>query len=268
MFITSNTSKLNLKENLFLTIEFRQLEFKDIYTRAVLLKYTATMMSEADAYIIESYLEANSRSVAMRELANSVIRNRMQNLFRQTTTKPAEQLLPLNPSNRQHQLFHKLAVEEKALPKGLRAQPVQQQRKQNNSFKVKKHYRQQGRQQNQKFTPNNGGGNRKQPSTPKKQFAGAPRPRAKQPAQAGRGQQNVNTTQNGNSKSSNQKMTTPEAAVAQLRGAYDITKISEQLEHFGNTTPEVQLMLQHQLVQRSLDIAPNPKKPSKTPTLD
>ena len=247
---------------------FRQLEFKDIYTRAVLLKYVATMMSEADAYIIDSYLEANAKSVAMRELANSTIRNRMQNLFRQTTTKPAEQMLPLNPANRQHQLFHRLAVEEKALPKALRAAPAPQQRKNIPSFKVKKQFRQQNRQNGQKFTPNGGGGAKKQQATPKKQFAGAPRPRAKQPYAAGRGQQNVNQSSNGNSKSIAQKATSPAAAVAQLQGAYDITKISEQLEHFGNTTPEVQLMLQHQLVQRSLDIAPNPKKPSKTPPSD
>ena len=238
------------------------MEFKDIYTRAVLLRYVATMMSDSDAHIIESYLEANSRSVAMRELANSVIKHRMQNLLRQTTTKPADQLLPLNPSNRQHQLFHRLAVEEKALPKALRAPTPS--KTQTQSFRKKKVFKQQVKVQ-QKF--NSTGNTRKSNNTPKKQFAGASRPRTqKAQFQAGRGGQNSNPNSNGNRKSTPKKADTVEAAVAQLRGAYDITKISDKLEHFGSTTPEVQLMLQHQLVQRSLDIAPNPKKPSKTPT--
>ena len=156
------------------------MEFKDIYTRAVLLKYVASLMSDSDAHIVESYLEANAKSVAMRELANSVIRNRMQNLYRQTTTKPAEQLLPLNPANRQHQLFHRLAVEEKALPKGMRAAVPQTTRKNNPSFRVKKQFKQQGRQQNAKFRNTGNAGASKQQATPKKQFAGAPRPKSKQ----------------------------------------------------------------------------------------
>ena len=221
-------------------------------------------MSEIDAHTIEAYLEANSKSVPMRELANSVIKTRMQNLIRQTSTKPADQMLPLNPSNRQHQLFHRLAVEEKALPKVLRANSNQQKRF--NGNRIKKNFKPNNKNgQKQNYST---GQPRKQVFQPKKQFAGASRPRVNtKPNSAGRGGQNSNNAVNGNSKSS-KKATTPEAAVAQLRNAYDITKISDKLEHFGNTTPEVQLMLQHQLVQRSLEIAPNPKKPSQTPILD
>ena len=248
------------KKEKFITVQ-RQLEFKDIYTRAVLLKYAATMVSEVDAHTIEAYLEANSKSVPMRELANSVIRSRMQNLLRQTTTKPTEQMLPLNPTNRQHQLFHKLAVEEKTLPKIFRNHPAPQKR-QNNQFKVKKTFK----KQNQKFQfqqqPQQ---NQRKPGTPSKKFQGAARPRVtKQNFQTSRsGPSNSSSHPNGNCKS--KKAKNPTEAVQQLRNAYDIRKIADKLEHFGNTTPEVQLMLQHQLVQRSLDVAPNPKKPSVTP---
>ena len=238
----------------------RQLELKDTYTKAVLLKYMATMVSDIDAHTIEGYLEANGKSVAMRELANSVIKTRMTNLLRQTALKPMDQLLPLNPTNKQHQMFHKLAVEEKALPKALRASPNPTHKKpQPTQFKAKRNFKKQI-QNNQPYQ-------RQQKSTPtKKQFSGAQRPRSntnnfQNNFVASRGAPKSKQQNNGTSKLAK----TPADAVAQLRDAYDITKISDQLEHFGNTTPEVQLMLQHQLVQRSLDVAPNPKKPSKTP---
>ena len=220
------------------------------------------MMSDIDAHTIESYLEANAKSVPMRELANSVIKSRMQNLLRQTTTKPAEQMLPLNPTNRQHQLFHKLAVEEKSLPKAMRASPTPTvKRNQNTPFKAKKNFK---FNKQAHGTPYHQSAGRKQQFPQKKQFSGAPRPRVNQnQQQASRGAQKPKP-QNGNSKLAKN----PADAVAQLRNAYDITKISDQLEHFGSTTPEVQLMLQHQLVQRSLDVAPNPKKPSVTPSSD
>ena len=243
---------------------FRKLEYKDIYTRAVLLKYIATCMSEEDCQLIESYLEANSKSVPMKEMASSVIKSRMQNLIRQTTIKPAEQMLPLNPHNRQHQLFHRLAVEEKALPRVLRVSQGSVGKKPNTTFKTKKSFKNNKFQQ-QKFQQPTGNTRKNQQFTQKKQFSGASRPRVnRQQNQTSRGGQAQQAT-NGNRKSQPKKAETSEAAVAQLRNAYDVTKISDQLEHFGNTTPEVQLMLQHQLIQRSIDIAPNPKKPSVTP---
>ena len=219
------------------------------------------MVSEVDAHTIEAYLEANAKSVPMRELANSVIRSRMQNLLRQTTTKPTEQMLPLNPTNRQHQLFHKLAVEEKALPKIFRNQNTQQKRA-NNQYKVKKPFK----KPNPKFQFNQQTSQaQRKPGTPNKKFQGAARPKVmKQNFQASRsGPANTPSHSNGNCKSKKAKNSAE--AVQQLRNAYDIRKISDKLEHFGNTTPEVQLMLQHQLVQRSIDVAPNPKNPSVTP---
>ena len=222
-------------------------------------------MSDIDAHTIEGYLEANAKSVQMRELANSVIKSRMQNLLRQTTTKPAEQMLPLNPTNRQHQLFHKLAVEEKSLPKILRASPTPGgKRNQTTPFKAKKNFK---FNKHANHVPYQQSPGRKQQYVPKKQFAGTPRPRVTHnqtnQQQASRGAPK-SKPQHGNSKLAKNSAD----AVAQLRGAYDITKISDKLEHFGNTTPEVQLMLQHQLIQRSLDVAPNPKKPSVTPSSD
>ena len=241
-------------------LQFRKLELKDIYTRSVLLKYVATCMSEEDCQLIESYLEANSRSVPMKEMANSVIKSRMQNLIKQTTIKPAEQMLPLNPNNRQHQLFHRLAVEERALPKVMRVNQGGVTKRSGSTFKTKKKFK----NNQQKFQQTAGGFKKNQNFSQKKQFSGASRPRVNkqqnQPGRVGQGQQSSNGT------SKSRKAKTSEAAVAQLRNAYDITKISDQLEHFGNTTPEVQLMLQHQLVQRSIDVAPNPKNPSVTPT--
>ena len=240
----------------------RQLEFKDIYTRALLLKYTATMVSEVDAHTIEAYLEANSRSVPMRELANTVIRSRMQNLLRQTTTKPTEQMLPLNPTNRQHQLFHKLAVEEKTLPKIFRNQTSGPKR-QNQQFKVKKSFK--NKPQKFAYSQQPPMQQSRGPKTPNKKFQGAARPRVNKPAfQTSRsGPNSQNSHNNGNCKST--KAPSAAEAINQLKSAYDFRKISDKLEHFGSTTPEVQLMLQHQLVQRGLEVAPNPKKPSATP---
>jgi len=218
------------------------------------------MVSEVDAHTIEAYLEANAKSVPMRELANSVIRSRMQNLLRQTATKPTEQMLPLNPTNRQHQLFHKLAVEEKTLPKIFRNQ-LNPQKRQQNQFKVKKQFK----KPNQKFQYAPQQNQQRKPATPNKKFQGAPRPRVnKQNFQTSRSGPSVPVSHpNGNCKS--KKAQSTDEAIKQLRNAYDIRKISDKLEHFGNTTPEVQLMLQHQLVQRELEVVPNPKKPSVTP---
>ena len=220
-------------------------------------------MSEEDCQLIESYLEANAKSIPMKEMASSVIKSRMQNLIRQTSIKPTEQMLPLNPHNRQHQLFHRLAVEEKALPKIMRANTGTVTKK--STFKTKNKFKGAQKFHQQKFQQSTGTTKKSANFTQKKQFSGASRPRVnRQQNQTGRGGQSQPAT-NGNSKSPLKKAENSEAAVAQLRNAYDITKISDQLEHFGNTTPEVQLMLQHQLIQRSIDVAPNPKKPSVTP---
>ena len=284
--LPDDTARQIVKEYLGKRLEeLGKLADKDIYTRAILLKFMAAVMSEEDAYTIECYLEANSRSVPMREMANGVLKNRMQNLLRQSTNKPSEQLLPLNPTNRQHQLLHKLAVEEKALPKSMRAPPVK--RPFNKAFGNKNG----GKQQNSRHKRNNNSfngsfnnsfqssanaaGNQK---TTNKQFAGAQRPNRNGNGNrnngnnGGRGQFNNNSNNNNNNASKlslvQQPASSSAEAVDQLQKSYDYSKIADKLDHFGNTTADVQLMLQHQLVQRSIDIAPNPKKQPKTESLE
>ena len=280
--LPDDTARNVVKEYLTRRLEeIRKLADKDIYTRAILLKFMASVMSDPDAYTIESYLEANSRSVPMREMANSVLKHRMQNLLRQTTTKPTEQMLPLNPTNRQHQLLHKLAVEEKGLPQNMRAKPTQKRsfnKAFNNRQTPRKHQKKQhGNNQYHNNSSANAAGQFRQSQNGNKQFAGTQRPTVrsnnKQKFNGGRGQMTGNNSQtnsvipnNATSKSlmSQQPASSPAQAVAQLKNAYDYSKIADKLDHFGSTTADVQLMLQHQLVQRSIDIAPNPKKPSKT----
>ena len=227
--------------------ELRKLELKDTYTRATLLRQMATCMSEADAHLIRSYLDANAKSVPMRELANAVIKNRMQNLIRQSSTKPADQMLPLNHTNRQHMLLHKLAVEEKPLPKVFKAQKGvkrsnQMGKKSDSPFKKQKNG------QNRNFTNNQSTKN----ST--KSFAGAPRPQKNttqpQKQQTGRGSQQMTQKPNGQSKSN----LTPEVAVAQMQKAYDFSKIADKLQHFGSCTPDVQMLLHQQLDNRGIKV--------------
>ena len=283
--LPDDTARNIVKEYLTRRLEeLRKLADKDIYTRAILLKFMASVMSDPDAYTIESYLEANSKSVPMREMANSVLKHRMQNLLRQSTTKPSEQMLPLNPTNRQHQLLHKLAVEEKGLPQNMRAKQSQK-RPFNKAFNNRQNSRRGQKKQN--------GGNQSfhNSSAPaaapfrqqngNKQFAGTQRPTVrasnKQKFNGSRGQGSGNNVQNNtalvnnnaNSKSciAQQPASTSAQAVEQLKNSYDYSKIADKLDHFGSTTADVQLILQHQLVQRSIDIAPNPKKSAKNPNL-
>ena len=230
--------------------ELRKLELKDTYTRATLLRHMATCMSETDAHLIRSYLDANAKSVPMRELANSVIKNRMQNLIRQSSAKPADQMLPLNHTNRQHMLLHKLAVEEKPLPNVFKAQ--KSQKRPNSSNKKSESPFKKSKGGNQRSFSNN---QATKPST--KTFSGAPRPPKnggqvnQKSQQASRGAQNPTPKPNGQCKS----LLTPEAAVANMQKAYDFTKIADKLQHFGSCTPEVQLMLHHQLDQRGIKVA-------------
>ena len=227
--------------------ELRKLELKDTYTRATLLRQMATCMSETDAHLIRNYLDANAKSVPMRELANSIIKNRMQNLIRQSSTKPADQMLPLNHTNRQHMLLHKLAVEEKSLPNVFKAQKQGKRqfngKKSDSPFKKQKQGHQRSFQNNQ--TTKN--------ST--KAFAGAPRPpkngnMGQKQQQSGRGAQNVTQKPNVQRKSD----ITPEAAVAKMKKAYDFTKIANKLQHFGSCTPDVQMMLNQQLDKRGIKV--------------
>ena len=279
--LPDDTARNIVKEYLTRRLEeLRKLGDKDIYTRSILLKFMASVMSDADAYTIECYLEANGKSVPMREMANSVLKHRMQNLLRQSTTKPSEQMLPLNPTNRQHQLLHKLAVEEKGLPQNMRAKTATK-RPFNKAFGNNRQQQRRGnRKSNQSFqhSPAQAAGQPRQGNNGNKQFAGTQRPTARsnsrQKFNGSRGQANSSNQvssqpqviNNAPSKSltSSGQATSPAQAVDQLKNAYDYSKIADRLEHFGSTTPDVQLLLQHQLVQRSIDIAPNPKKPSKT----
>lgn len=235
--------------------ELRKMELKDTYTRSALLRQMATVMSENDAHLIKNYLEANQKSVPMRELANAVIKNRMQNFLRQTSTKPAEQILPLNHTNRQHMLLHRLAVEEKPLPNALKAKTGQKRQftKPKGDFSFKKGKNNNGQQRS--FHQNQS----QKPST--KTFTGAPRPNKNQGNQqrtnASRGQQQQQQQKvNGQSKS---YPNTPEEAVLAMKKAYDFSKIADKLNHFGTSTPDVQLMLAHQLEKREIPIAPREK---------
>ena len=281
--LPDDTARNIVKEYLTRRLEeLRKLADKDIYTRAILLKFMASVMSDPDAYTIESYLEANSRSVPMREMANSVLKHRMQNLLRQSTTKPSEQMLPLNPTNRQHQLLHKLAVEEKGLPQNMRPKQAQK-RPFNKAFDNRSNSRRgqkkrNGGNQSFQHSSANAAGQFRQQNGGNKQFAGTQRPtvrsNGKQKFNGGRGHASGNVSQGNSSVINNnatsksfkvqQPASTPAQAVEQLKNSYDYSKIADKLDHFGSTTADVQLMLQHQLVQRSIDIAPNPKKPSKT----
>ena len=245
--------------------ELRKMELKDTYTRAVLIKQMATVMSEADAHLIKSYLDANAKSVPMRELANSVIKNRMQNYLRQTSTKPAEQVLPLNPTNRQHMMLHKLAVEEKPLPNAMKAKQTQKRPfNGNNNNNNNNHQRQDGKfkkargsnNQNRSF---NGSENSK---TSARNFSGAQRPQKQNGQQrnpAGRGQQQQGQPKPNGCKFEN---LSPADAVVEMKKAYDFSKIADKLTHFGTCTPDVQLLLAKQLEKRGIPVAPNDKKSS------
>lgn len=235
--------------------ELRKMELKDTYTRSALLRQMATVMSENDSHLIRNYLEANQKSVPMRELANAVIKNRMQNFLRQTSTKPSEQILPLNHTNRQHMLLHRLAVEEKPLPNALKAKTGQKRpfnkSKTDGNFKRNKGSHNNSRQFN----------NSPKPST--KTFTGAQRPNKNQNGQnqrnAGRGQQQ----QQSQPKTNGQRKSypkTPEEAVSAMQKAYDFSKIADKLTHFGTSTPDVQLMLAHQLEKRDIPLAPKNKQ--------
>ena len=284
--LPDDTARSIVKEYLTRRLEeLRKLADKDIYTKAVLLKFMASVMSDEDAYTIECYLEANNRSVSMREMANSVLRNRMQTLLRQSTlTKPTDQMLPLNPTNRQHQLLHKLAVEEKALPKTMRAQTAPK-RPFNRAFG--NNARGQGfqRRQNRRHNGNQNGNGSFNPSAQaaaprnhqnqNRQFAGTQRPNMRagpRNTNGSRGQganaTNGNNTNASKSLSIQQPAASAAEAVNQLKASYDYSKIADKLDHFGNTTADVQLMLQHQLVQRGINVAPNPKKEPKKPNLE
>ena len=229
--------------------ELRKLELKDTYTRAVLLRQLSSCLNEADACLARNYLENNSKSVPMRELANSVIKNRMQNYLRMTSTKPAEQILPLNHTNRQHMLLHKLAVEEKPLPNAMKAKPGQkrqfQKAKSESPFKKNKNHH------NKSFHDN-------KPKSSSKPFAGAQRPQ-KQNAGNNRQQQNSRGSNNNQGQSNGKRKSYPETpveAVEQMKKAYDFTKIADKLQHFGKTTPDIQFMLSQQLKQRDIALAP------------
>ena len=226
--------------------ELRKLELKDTYTRATLLRQMATCMSEADAHLIRSYLDANAKSVPMRELANVVIKNRMQHLIRQSSTKPADQMLPLNHTNRQHMLLHKLAVEEKPLPNAFKAQKGTK-RQNFNGKKSESPFKKSKNAQNRSFSNNQTSKN----ST--KTFSGAQRPQKtnnNQKQQTSRGSQNVTPKNNAQRKSE----LTPEIAVAKMQKAYDFSKIADKLQHFGSCTPDVQMLLHQQLDNRGIKV--------------
>ena len=235
--------------------ELRKMELKDTYTRSALLRQMATVMSENDAHIIRNYLDANQKSVPMRELANAIIKNRMQNYLRQTSTKPAEQILPLNHTNRQHMLLHRLAVDEKPLPNALKARTERKRpfgkQKNDHSFKKGKANNGQQRQFQQ---------NSPKPST--KNFQGAQRPskgqQGQQRNQASRGQQQQPQPAKVNGQRKSYPKTPAEAVVA-MKNAYDFSKIADKLSHFGTCTPDVQLMLAHQLEKRDIPIEPKTK---------
>ena len=137
--------------------------------------------------------------------------------------------------------------EEKSLPKVFKA-PKAQKRQFNDKRKSDSPFKKNKPNQQRSFNNNS--------KNSTKTFAGAPRQQKQNGGhgqkhhQSSRGAQNVTAKQNGERKS----VLTKAKAVANMQKAYDFSKIAGKLEHFGSCTPDVQLMLNHQLDKRGIKV--------------
>ena len=261
------------------------------YTRGTLLALASSCLSPMDALVVDTYLDVHYKDPSMKELAETEIRTKMMDLHKQMNTRPIDAYSGPTAGSKQHNVLFTLAKQGKtSLPKNLLPPSPRPQR---GSFS-----RGRGRGQSNRFSPFNNTGRYQQfdrprsaPNSPlNRDFPptrGSSRGGRGQPRGGFGGRGHANNFSNGTGQSQpsrlvphktlvpcplvspHEKPTTvvkPEIAKSprklateKLASAYDVSKIPAKLDHFGQVEPDIQLLLQHQLIQRDIPIQPNPK---------
>ena len=227
--------------------ELQAMSKKDNYTRQELLRISATCLSPEDASMADHKMNRQNRE--LKEYAEFKIQQAVKNNLKKTSLKPEDQWID-NPHNRKRQFVHNLVVENKPLPKAMirndgtpsrgygrgrgRGRGRGQQRF-SKSFGGGSTFR----QESQDFNRQRGGGR----GGNRGRGRGGRAPRAAPVAEAGK---------------ENVKPSECEFNVSMKPSKipkYDISKIPEKLDHFGEVCEEINQQLQDQLIDRNMQIA-------------
>ena len=229
--------------------ELQAMSKKDNYTRQELLRISATCLSPEDASMADHKMNRQNRE--LKEYAESKIQQAVKNNLRKTTVRPEDQWID-NPNNRKRQFVHNLVVENKPLPKAMirndgtpsrgygrgrgRGRGRGQNQRFNKTFGGHSTFRQENQDYNRRGSGR--GGNRGR-------GRGGRAPRAAAAAESGK--ENVEPIKC-ESKVSSKPSKIPK---------YDISKIPERLDHFGEVCDEINKQLQDQLIDRNIEIESN-----------
>ena len=239
----------------YLTVRLAELQAmskKDNYTRQELLRISATILSPEDAG--KADLKMNRQNRELKEYAEFKVQQAVKSNLKKTTLKPEDAWID-NPFNRKRQFVHNLVVENKPLPKAMirndgtpsrgygrgrgrgrgRGQNRYNKSYSNNTVK----YDNQG--SSQSYGHNRGG------------RGGGSRGR-------GRGGRAPRAAPVTDATKENVKPIECESIVSSKPSKipkYDVSKIPERLDHFGEVCDEIGKQLQDQLIHRNIEVDSN-----------
>ena len=228
-----NTARKYL--NLRIT-EIVQMSNKDNYTKQELLRIAATCLSPEDAS--DADMKMNRQNRELKEYAESKIQQAVLKNLRKTTTKPEDMWIS-NPLHRKRQFVHACVTQNKPLPKVMIKNDFTVQRGRGRgsySHRGNRQQRQFGGQASQKQESNEFNRSRGRGRGRGRGGRGGRAPRA---AQAAPGKENVGPSS--------------ESKITKVK-PYDMTKIPERLDHFGDVCDEIHQQLQDQLISRCIEI--------------
>ena len=225
--------------------ELHQMSKKDNYTKAELLRIAATCLSPEDASAAD--IKMNKQNKELKEYAESKVQQAVLKNLKRTTTKPEDQWID-NPNNRKRQFVHSLVVENKPLPKVMIKNDFTAHRGRGSGRGRGFGQRKRGQGSNRTF-----GGQ----STFKNEQNDYNRNRGRGRGGRGRGRGGrAPRAAHAESTKENVEPTTRESKVSNKPSKippYDMSKIPQKLEHFGDVCEEVHRQLQDQLIHKNIN---------------
>ena len=221
--------------------ELQDMVNKDNYTKQELLRIAATCLSPEDAQ--EADLKMNKQNRELKEYAEGKIQSAVKLNLKKTTLKPEDQWID-NPFNRKRQYVHSCVTQNKPLPKAMIKNDFQVQRGRGRGGRGGR-----GRGGSQRFFGTNTTNFQDHGDTGRNRgYRGRGGGRGRGGNRGGRAPKaaSADTVKENVDPSARESSTT--------KVNYDMSKIPEGLDHFGDVCEDIHRQLQDQLLSRGLEI--------------
>ena len=222
--------------------QLQEMSHKDNYTKQELLRIAAACLGPEDA--AEADIKMNRQNRELKEYAETKVQQAVLKNLKRTTIKPEDQWID-NPFHRKRQFVHRCVTENKPLPKVMIKNDFTIQRGRGRG-------RGSNRGQGRHMFQRNFGGN----ATAKQEANEFNKPRGRGRGRGGRGSGRGGRAPRAAQAADIGKENVEPSSECKVTkvSPYDMNKIPQRLDHFGDVCDEIHRQLQDQLISRGIEI--------------